>query len=173
MGLQSFLFYYFAIVIIATAALTVSRRNPIHSVMFLVPCFIHTAGLFLLLGAEFLAAIQVLVYTGAIMVLYLFVVFLLDLPSFRIKKITHQQTPLAVLAGLVLVVQIIVLTVVAVFPRPAAEVKAPYFLGNTEAVGASLYTTFLFPFELASLVLLVAIFGAVVLARRERGEELP
>lgn len=171
MGLQAFLFYYFAIVIIVTAGLTISRRNPVHSVMYLVPCFVHTAGLFLLVGAEFLAAVQVLVYTGAIMVLYLFVVFLLDLPAWRTRKITHRQAPLAVLAGLVLAVQLIVLTVVATFQGPAVESKGLPFIGNTAAVGSSLYTTFLFPFELASLVLLVAIFGAVVLARKERGEK--
>lgn len=170
MGLQSFLFFYFAIVIVVTAALTVSRQNPVHSVMFLVPCFVHTAGLWLLLGAEFLAAVQVLVYTGAIMVLYLFVIFLLDLAAFKTKRITHHQKMLAVVAGLALVGQLIVLTIVATFPKPFGPPEGLPFGGNTEAVGASLYTSFLFPFELASLVLLVAIFGAVVLARRESEE---
>jgi NADH-quinone oxidoreductase subunit J len=170
MGLESFLFYYFAIVIVATAALTISRKNPVHSVMFLVPCFVHTAGLFLLLGAEFVAATQVLVYTGAIMVLYLFVIFLLDLPSWRTRRITHRQRPLAVVVGLVLVTQLVVLTIIAKFPRPIPGAQGASLGGNTESVGAVLYTTFLFPFELASLVLLVAIFGAVVLARKEKKE---
>lgn len=170
MVIQSILFYYFAIVIIATAAMAVSRRNPVYAVIFLLPCLVHIAGLWVLLGAEFLAAIQIIVYTGAIMVLYLFVIFILDLASFRTKRIVHRQKPLAIAAGLALILQLMVLTMVATFPGPFGKAQEVISGGNTQAVGGVLYTQFLFPFELASLVLLVAIFGAVVLARRESEE---
>ena len=170
MGLQDIFFYYFAIVAVVTALMAITRHNPVHSVLFLVPCFFHIAGLFILLGAEFLAAIQILVYTGAIMVLYLFVIALLNLTAVRGRRITHRQSFLAAITVLILVVQLVVLAVTATFPGPFAKFTDSPFLGNTEAVGAEMYTTFLFPFELASLVLLVAIFGAVVLAKREAGE---
>ncbi len=170
MGLESILFYYFAIVIVATAALAVSRRNPVYAVLFLLPCLVHIAGLWLFLGAEFLAAIQIIIYTGAIMVLYLFVIFILDLGSFRTKRIIHQQKSLAIAGGLALIVQLVVLTIASTFPGPFGPPQEVVSGGNTQAVGGVLYTDFLFPFELASLVLLVAIFGAVVLARKESEE---
>ena len=170
MVIQSILFYYFAFVIIATAVMAITRRNPVYAVMFLLPCLIHIAGLWVLLGAEFLAAIQIIVYTGAIMVLYLFVIFILDLGSFRTKRIIHSQRPVALAAGAALVLQVLVLTLVATFPGPFGPPQEVASGGNTQAVGGVLYTDFLFPFELASLVLLVAMFGAVVLARREDKE---
>ena len=167
MGLHEIFFYYFAIVTVVTALLAVSRHNPVHAVVFLVPCFFHVAGLFILLGAEFLAAIQILIVTGAVMVLYLFIVFLFNLTGIQGRRITHRQSFLAGIVALLLLFQLSVLTVNSLFPGPFQEPMANVFEGNTEAVGAALYTTFLFPFELASLVLLVGIFGAVVLARRE------
>ncbi len=170
MGLQDVLFYYFAIVAVVTALMAITRHNPVHSVLFLVPCFFHVAGLFLLLGAEFLAAIQILIYTGAIMVLYLFVIALLNLTGVRGRRIAHRQSFLAAIVVLILVVQLAVLAFISTFPGPFEKFTGVSFPGNTEAVGAELYTTFLFPFELASLVLLVAIFGAVVLAKREADE---
>ena len=91
MNLYSLLFYYFAVATIVTAVLAISRHNPVHSVVFLVPCFFHVAGLFVLLDAEFLAAIQILVYTGAIMVLYLFVIALLDLSETRELRIIQDR----------------------------------------------------------------------------------
>jgi len=170
MDLYSLLFYYFAVATIVTAVLSISRHNPVHSVVFLVPCFFHVAGLFVLLDAEFLAAIQILVYTGAIMVLYLFVVALLDLSETRELRIIHRQRFFAMIAGIALMFELVILTVQGSFSRPVVKLVGRIFGGNTEAVGTSLYTTFLFPFELASLVLLVAIFGVVVLARREKTE---
>ncbi len=170
MGLQDVLFYYFAIVAVVTALMAITRHNPVHSVLFLVPCFFHIAGLFVLLGAEFLAAIQILVYTGAIMVLYLFVIALLNLTGVRGRRIAHRQSFLAAIVVLILMVQLVVLGLTSTFYGPFEKLAGASFLGNTEAVGAGIYTTFLFPFELASLVLLVAIFGAVVLAKKEAGE---
>ena len=170
MDLYSLLFYYFAVATVVTAVLSISRRNPVHSVVFLIPCFFHVAGLFVLLDAEFLAAIQILVYTGAIMVLYLFVVALLNLSGTRELRIIHRQRFFGMIAGIALAIEVVVLTVQGSFSRPVTGMAGGIFAGNTEAVGTSLYTTFLFPFELASLILLVAIFGAVVLARREKTE---
>jgi NADH-quinone oxidoreductase subunit J len=150
----------------------VSRSNPVHSLAFLIPCLIHVAGLFLILGAEFLAGAQVLIYTGAIVVLYLFVVALLNLSAIRGHRITNRQRLVAGVVAALLAVQVTTLVVLARIPAGSGaaggESAAPTsFGGNTQAVGSSLYTTFLFPFELASLVLLVAVFGAVVLTRRE------
>jgi NADH-quinone oxidoreductase subunit J len=167
MGLYDIMFYYFAIVAVVTALLAVSRYNPVHSVIFLIPCFFHVAGLFVLLGAEFLFAIQILVPAGAIMVLYLFVIFLLNLSGIQQRKILHRQAFQAGIVVVILIFQMILLTVRSIFPEAFQEPMTNTVVGNTEAVGGALYTTFLFPFELASLVLLVAIFGSVVLARRE------
>ena len=167
MGLYDIMFYYFAIVAVVTALLAISRYNPVHAVIFLVPCFFHVAGLFVLLGAEFLFAIQILVPAGAIMVLYLFVVFLLNLSAVRQRKILHKQAFQAGIVVLILIFQMVILTVKSIFPEQFQRPMVSMVEGNTEAVGGALYTTYLFPFELASLVLLVAIFGAVVLARRE------
>ncbi len=167
MGLHDIMFYYFALVAVVTALLAISRSNPVHAVVFLVPCFFHVAGIFVLLGAEFLAAIQILVPAGALMVLYLFVVFLLNLSEVKGRRITHRQSLLAGIVAVILVVQIVVLSVRGLFPGPFIEMMQTMDPDNTIAVGGSLYTRFLFPFELASLVLLVVMFGAMVLARRE------
>lgn len=167
MGLHEIMFYYFALVAVVTALLAVSRPNPVHAVLFLVPCFFHIAGLFVLLGAEFLAAIQILVPAGALMVLYLFVVFLFNLSKIKGRRIAHRQSLLAGIVLVVLVTLMILLAVQGLFPGPFQELARDINPDNTMAVGGALYTTFLFPFELASLVLLVVMFGAMVLARRE------
>ncbi len=170
MGLHEIMFYYFALVAVVTALLAVSRPNPVHAVVFLVPCFFHVAGIFVLLGAEFLAAIQILVPAGALMVLYLFVVFLLNLSEIKGRRITHRQSFLAGIVAVALITLLILLAVQGLFPGPFKELAQAMDADNTLAVGGSLYTTFLFPFELASLVLLVVMFGAMVLAKREDEE---
>jgi NADH-quinone oxidoreductase subunit J len=167
MGLHEVMFYYFALVAVVTALLAVSRPNPVHAVLFLVPCFFHVAGLFVLLGAEFLAAIQILVPAGALMVLYLFVVFMFNLSKIKGRRIVHRQSLLAGIVLVVLLTLMILLAVQGLFPGPFQELAQEINPDNTMAVGGALYTTFLFPFELASLVLLVVMFGAMVLARRE------
>lgn len=170
MGLQEIMFYYLAVVAVVTALLAVSRANPVHAVIFLVPCFFHVAGIFVLLGAEFLAAIQILVPAGALMILYLFVVFLLNISEIRGRRITHHQSLLAGIVGVVLIFLLIVLSIQSIFPGPFEELVQSMGDDSTATVGGSLYTKFLFPFELASLVLLVVMFGAMVLARREEKE---
>ena len=168
MGLLDILFYYFAAVAVATALLAISRPNPIHAVLFLIPCFFHVAGIFVLLKAEFLAVIQILVPAGALMVLYLFVVFLFSLHDIKRTRAAHKQAAAAGVVALAMVLLLSILAVNSLFPVPFPEASTA--VDNTTAVGGVLYTKFLFPFELASLVLLVVMFGAIVLARREGSE---
>jgi NADH-quinone oxidoreductase subunit J len=170
MGLYDITFYYFASVAVITALLAVSRANPVHAVIFLVPCFFHVAGIFVLLGAEFLAAIQILVPAGALMILYLFVVFLFNLSEIKGRRITHRQSLLAGIVSMLLIFLLVVLSLQSLFPGPFEELAEGFAIDNTATVGGSLYTKFLFPFELASLVLLVVMFGAMVLAKREEKE---
>jgi NADH-quinone oxidoreductase subunit J len=170
MGLHDIMFYYFALVAVVTALLAISRPNPVHAVLFLVPCFFHVAGIFVLLGAEFLAAIQILVPAGALMVLYLFVVFLFNLREVKGRRYTHPQSFFAGIVVVAMAILMIVLVVGSQFAGPFPELVQEMNADNTIAVGSALYTTFLFPFELASLVLLVVMFGAMVLAKREDAE---
>src|SRR5215813_6534470 len=164
-------FLYFAFVITATSALVVAFRNPIYSALSLLIMFFHVAGLYVTLHAEFLAAVQIIVYAGAILVLYLFVVMLLNLKH---DERYHRQWPLAAAVGSILALEAAVLTAVkggTSATRPAAPKTAVEGLGNTEALGDVLYSTYLFPFEVASLILLVAMIGAIVLAKRDLGGE--
>jgi NADH-quinone oxidoreductase subunit J len=159
------LFFYFAAIIVATAALVVTLRNPVYSAMSLLIVFFHVAGLFVLLNAEFIAAVQVLVYAGAILVLYLFVVMLLNLKR---EERYHRQYLLGGLLGAVILTELMLVLFRSDFSPPIgpytpAELQA---VGNTEAVGKAMFTTYLLPFEVASLVLLVAMIGAIVLAKR-------
>jgi len=161
-------FIYLAIVIIFCAIKVISSRNPVHSALFMLPLFFHVAGIFILLNAEFLAGVQVLVYAGAIMVMFLFVVMLLNVKTESAGE-SFQDTwpavlPLAItLAGLVMVVlaRADMKGVKGTFSPEAVAA-----LGNSQAVGRVLYTDFLFPFEVASVILLVAMIGAIVLAKK-------
>ena len=170
MGLFDIMFYYFAFVAVVTALLAVSRANPVHAVVFLVPCFFHVAGIFVLLEAEFLAVIQILVPAGALMILYLFVVFLFSLSELQGRRIVHRQSFLAGIVAVLLIFLLVVLSIQSLFLGPFQELVESIGIDNTATVGGSLYTKFLFPFELASLVLLVVMFGAMVLAKREEKE---
>lgn len=163
-------FFYFALVIIVTSALVVAFRNPIYSALSLLIMFFHVAGLYVTLHAEFLAAVQIIVYAGAILVLYLFVVMLLNMKQ---DDRYHRQWPIAGLIGGLLLVEAFVLTV-ARYRVPAvatSEVESVVEQsGNTEAIAEVLYSTYLFPFEVASLILLVAMIGAILLAKRDLQE---
>jgi NADH-quinone oxidoreductase subunit J len=168
--MEQFFFFYFALVIAATSALVVAFRNPIYSVLSLLMMFFHVAGLYVTLHAEFLAAVQVIVYAGAILVLYLFVVMLLNLKH---DDRYHQQWPIAGLIGGLLLVEALILTVARYRAPLAATSEAESLVeqtGNTEAIGEVLYSTYLFPFEVASLILLVAMVGAILLAKRDLQE---
>ncbi len=169
------LFSYFASIIVITAVLVVALRNPIYSALSLLVLFFHVAGIYVLLDAEFLAAIQIIVYAGAILVLYLFVVMLLNI---KVEGGYHRQLVLGLLLGFAITAEVIYAvsrssfgTRISVSP-PVAIPPA----GNTEAIGQLLYTTYLFPFEVASVILLVAMIGSIILAKKgifgsERGQE--
>lgn len=162
--MATFVFLYFAAVIVMAAALVVVLRNPIYSALSLLVMFFHVAGLYVTLHAEFLAAIQIIVYAGAILVLYLFVVMLLNVKR---EEQFNQQGPVALFLGVVLLTEAVLLTVSRGFtvgtPEPGREGSA---VGNTESIGEILYSTYLFPFEIASLILLVAMIGAVILSKK-------
>jgi NADH-quinone oxidoreductase subunit J len=142
-------------------------RNAVHSVLFLVLTFFSAAGLFVLLGAEFLAAILVIVYMGAVAILFLFVVMMLDVDFAALRQGMVQYLPLALGVGLVIAVEMTALAVTTHINEGSMEAIAgqPH---NTLAIGQILYTQYLFPFELASLVLLVALVGAIVLTHSKR-----
>ena len=164
-------FFYFASVIAVTSLLVVALRNPVYSALALLIMFFHVAGLYVTLHAEFLAAVQIVVYAGAILVLYLFVVMLLNVKT---EERYHSQLPVAGLLAVVLCTEIILLAVQsrsAVSPSalPANSVVAS---SNTETIGELLYSTYLFPFEVASLILLVAMIGAIILAKKDIGESV-
>lgn len=172
---MSLLFFgYFAMVIIATSLLVVALKNPVYSALSLLVMLFHVAGLFVTLHAEFLAAVQVIVYAGAILVLYLFVVMLLNVKQ---DDRYHSQWRLAGFVCAPLLIEAMVLLSGGARTRttgaqavllPSDKTIAP---DNTLAIGQTLYSTYLFPFEVASLVLLVAMIGAIVLAKREIGEQ--
>jgi len=164
-------FYYLAVASIASALLGVTRKNPIHSMLWVLALFLHVAGLFLLLGAEFLAAVQVIVYAGAILIFYLFVVMLLDLGGELARPRFGGHWPLAGLAGLSFVGLVWIARIADDSATPtAADVEASgaavAVQGSVKNIGEALFGPFALPFEMASLVLLAAIVGAVVLARK-------
>lgn len=157
-------FYLLAIETVVLGLLVISARNPVHSVLFLVATFFAAAGLFVMLQAEFIAAILVMVYMGAVAVLFLFVVMLLDVDFAQLRAGLVKHLPLGVVVGVILLAELIlVVTSLHVHGHPA-----PVQGDSTLALGKVLYTTYLYPFELASLVLLVALIGAITLTLRER-----
>ncbi len=161
-------FFYFAAVIAATSLLVVALRNPVYSALSLLIMFFHVAGLYVTLHAEFLAAVQIVVYAGAILVLYLFVVMLLSIKS---EERYHSQLPVAGLLGVMLCTEVILLFIQSRTGAPApAEADPIAGPGNTEMIGEALYSTYLFPFEVASLILLVAMIGAIILAKKDINE---
>jgi NADH-quinone oxidoreductase subunit J len=168
--MEQMFFFYFAFVIAAASVLVVALRNPIYSTLALLIMFFHVAGLYVTLHAEFLAAVQIIVYAGAILVLYLFVVMLLNMKQ---DVRYHQQWPIAAAVGAALLVETIILMAMKGWTAPAVATGAETTVGgtgNTEAIGDVLYSTYLFPFEVASLILLVAMIGAILLAKKDLGE---
>ena len=164
--MTSLIFFYFAGVILLTATMVVALRNPILSALSLLVMFFHVAGLYVTLHAEFLAAIQIIVYAGAILVLYLFVVMLLNIKR---EERLHRQSTVALFLGATLLTEAILLVVQSkgpVFPATASMKVGGVVSGNTESIGKVLFSTYLFPFEVASLILLVAMIGAVILSKK-------
>ncbi|MEO7054575.1 MAG: NADH-quinone oxidoreductase subunit J, partial [Rhizomicrobium sp.] len=157
--LQALAFYFFSAILIASAVMVIASRNPVHSVLFLILSFFNAAGLFVLLGAEFLGMILVVVYVGAVAVLFLFVVMMLDVDFAELKRGALQYLPFGGLIGLVLVVELVMAGSVWVLKPAALAAKAhatPAGMTNTEALGRILYTDYVYYFQIAGLVLLVA-----------------
>jgi NADH-quinone oxidoreductase subunit J len=166
--LQQIFFGYFATMMTVISLLVVSRKNPVHSVLWMLVLFVHMAGLYLFLNAEFLAAVQIKVYAGAIMVLFLFVIMLLDLRKEEKEFRLQGQWPVSAVTGvLFLVVLISILAKITVLPELGEySIEAIQAEGSMMTIGKVLYTKYLLPFEIASVLLLVAIVGAVVLAKK-------
>jgi NADH-quinone oxidoreductase subunit J len=166
-------FYLFAGVCIASAFMVIAGRNPVHSVLFLILAFVSAAGLFILLGAEFLALILVIVYVGAVLVLFLFVVMMLDVDFAELRQGFLQYLPVGALVGIVLLIELVLVLVGwATAPEAqqaiAAPIPPPARMLNTQALGHILYTRYVYFFQAAGMVLLVAMIGAIVLTLHHR-----
>lgn len=165
-------FYAFSAVLLASALMVISARNPVHAVLFLILAFFNAGGLFVMLGAEFIAMILVIVYVGAVAVLFLFVVMMLDINFAELRKGAIRHAPLGALVGLVLLAELIWVYLswhsapnvaqAAAHPIPQADV-----VSNTHALGHVLYTHYVYLFQASGLLLLVAMIGAIVLTLRE------
>ncbi len=172
-GIAAAFFYLFAFIMLASAVMVVAARNPVHSVLFLILAFFNAAALFLLAGAEFLGLILLVVYVGAVAVLFLFVVMMLDVDFAELKHGALKYAPIGALVGIIVAVELIVVFVsMHLTPSVAEHVTQPMpdlaQRTNTEALGDILYTNYVFYFQLAGLVLLVAMIGAIVLTLRHK-----
>ena len=172
MDLQAFAFYALSIVMLVSALAVVSARNPVHSVLFLIAAFFSAAGLFVLVGAEFLAMLLVIVYVGAVAVLFLFVVMMMDIDFDALKQGFTRYLPLGGLVAGVLVVEMAIVAVAVgqsgAAGKNAAPVSAAAGVTNAEWIGRVLYTNYVYYFQAAGLVLLVAMIGAIVLTLRHK-----
>jgi NADH-quinone oxidoreductase subunit J len=172
-GLEAIFFYLFAFIAVGAAFMVISARNPVHSVLYLILAFFNAAGLFLLTGAEFLAMILLVVYVGAVAVLFLFVVMMLDVDFAELKQGALQYAPIGALVGLILAAELIIVLGGYTFtPQLASEIARPTpdiaTRHNTAALGDILYTDYIYFFQIAGMVLLVAMIGAIVLTLRHK-----
>src|SRR5688572_19068466 len=171
MTLPLFFFYVFAIIAVASALMVIASRNPVHSVLFLILCFANAAGLFMLAGAEFLALILIVVYVGAVAVLFLFVVMMLDVDFASMRQGMLQYAPVGVVIGIILLLELLLVAgsfVVAPEVVSTAVVPIDGAIENTRALGQVIYTRYVFVFQAAGGVLLVAMIGAIVLTLRHK-----
>ena len=173
MIIQAIMFYVFSALAVAAGILVVSSRNPVHSVLFLIVAFFNAAGLFVLIGAEFLAMILVIVYVGAVAVLFLFVVMMLDIDFAQLRGGFVRYLPIGALVGFILLAELVLVigswVVAPGLPQlPTPSAAGGLALTNTRALGDILYTRYLFAFQAAGLILLVAMIGAIVLTLRHR-----
>ncbi len=173
MAFAAFAFYLFAIVAVVAGVQVIFARNPVHSVLWLILAFFSAAGLFVLLGAEFVAMLMLIVYVGAVMVLFLFVVMMLDVDFAELRAEMGKLLPVGLLIGLVLLVQLGFAFGVWEVSDQALEMRAavtppPETVENTAALGMLIYTKYVFLFQVAGLILLVAMIGAIVLTLRKR-----
>ena len=173
MIIQALAFYLFAAIAVASGFMVIAARNPVHSVLFLILTFFNAAGLFVLMGAEFVAMILVIVYVGAVAVLFLFVVMMLDINFVELRQGFLQYLPVGGLIGFILLVELLlVLGGWASLPHTAAAGGVPIppldKVTNTHALGHVLYTKYVYLFQGSGLILLVAMIGAIVLTLRHR-----
>ena len=172
MLIYSLIFYFFSFIAILSALLVITSKNPVHSVLFLILSFVNASGLFILLGAEFLAMILIVVYVGAVAVLFLFVVMMLDINFVKLREGFLQYLPFGALLGFVLLIELIMIflpdnltnmTLIEYNSLPAFKQ-----IENTKEIGSVLYTEYFYLFQLSGLILLVAMIGSIVLTLRER-----
>ena len=163
---ETWLFYAFAAVLLVSGMLVITARNPVHGVLFLVLAFFTAAGIWLLLRAEFLAIALVVVYVGAVMVLFLFVVMMLDINLERVREGFWRNLPLALVVGGIMVLEMVAVLANRIFATRPVEVAPGY--SNTKELGRVLYTQYAFAFEIAAVLLLVAIIAAIALTLRQR-----
>jgi NADH-quinone oxidoreductase subunit J len=173
MIIQTIAFYLFAAVTVAAGVMVISARNPVHSVLFLILAFFNSAALFVLMGAEFIAMTLVIVYVGAVAVLFLFVVMMLDINFVELRQGFLQYLPIGALIGVVLLVELVLVFASWVFaPDDALTLAAPMppasEVTNTHAIGQILYTDYIYVFQAAGVILLIAMVGAIVLTLRQR-----
>jgi len=166
-------FYLFAIITVLSAFMVISSRNPVHSVLYLILAFFNSAGLFILLGAEFIAMIMVIVYVGAVAVLFMFVVMMLDIDFSELRRGFQKYLLIGGLIGLVLLAELALVGMGwglggSVATDPATAIPALETMTNTAALGSLLYTRYIFLFQMAGMILLVAMIGAIVLTHRKR-----
>ncbi len=171
MIVEAIAFYIFAAVAVGAGVGVIAARNPIHSVLFLILAFFSSAGLFVLMGAEFLAMILVIVYVGAVAVLFLFVVMMLDIDFRRLRSGFMRYLPVGAGIGILLFAELVLVFASSEAPRaalPSALARGGASISNTRALGEILYTRYIIAFEGAGLILLVAMIGAIVLTLRRR-----
>ena len=170
--LQGIAFYLLAATAVLSGLLVVTARNPVHSVLWLILAFFSSAGLFVLLGAEFLAMLLVVVYVGAVAVLFLFVVMMLDVDFVKLREGYARYLPLAMIVAGVLLAEMVMITLVVVQGGAASDVTAPLAAtaetSNVEAIGRVLYTDYVYFFQAAGIVLLIAMIGAITLTLRHK-----
>ena len=171
MTLPLFFFYLFSTVLVISAFMVISSRNPVHSVLFLILTFVNAAGLFLLAGAEFLALILIVVYVGAVAVLFLFVVMMLDVDFSEFRRGFLQYMPIGILVGIVLLLELLLVAGTwLISPEVVSGSAVPIdsSVSNTQALGRVIYTRYVFVFEVAGMILLVAMIGAIVLTLKHK-----
>jgi NADH-quinone oxidoreductase subunit J len=173
MIITAIFFYIFAAVCVASAVMVIAARNPVHSVLFLILAFVNAAGLFVLLGAEFLAMILIVVYVGAVAVLFLFVVMMLDVDFAELRQGFLNYLPVGALVGAILLAELLIVVGAwvigpAVSGAITAPIPAPGDINNTQALGLVLYTRYVYFFEAAGIILLVAMIGAIVLTLQHK-----
>ncbi|WP_291839402.1 NADH-quinone oxidoreductase subunit J [Brevundimonas sp.] len=170
--LQGIAFYLLSTVAVVAGLLVVTAKNPVHSVLWLILAFFSSAGLFVLLGAEFLAMLLIVVYVGAVAVLFLFVVMMLDVDFLRLREGFAQYLPLAVIVAGVLLAEMVMISLTVVNRGAAADAASPMVAtadaSNVETIGRVLYTDYVYFFQAAGIVLLIAMIGAIVLTLRHK-----